>query len=1762
MGIFHKNQNGNSKNKLPFLIPKNDKESSMKSWKKRIAFMFAIATIVFLILGLSSCKRKHNDQGSNNGNTSTDDDIIYSAKVDAVLVLGDGVSEASLSRIKSAYLNQTGKSIKVARTDSEESAHEIVCGKTSREISRKAYRLLTVMEKESDEQVGYVIYSDGKSVAIAFDEAKYGVHSALIEAIEIFAANYMTSSSLKCGSGTLQKNSFDPIEWQNARDEESIDLFWKLKSEQVLSKVGGDETLAVDILKALKTFYELYNKDHSTVRWLANLYDPVSGGFYYSNSARNNEGYLPDLESTADAIALIKAVLSGYSGSLSDYFGEEISKKFVSFVRDMQNEVNGYFYHPQWTKEAVDKNLQRKGRDLDNALYILSYFGALPRYDTPNGIKGESTAPVSKNLTLPLSLSTVTAVSIMSELKEEDEIYIPAHLLTKESFEGYLSSLSLSSNPCGVAEQLDLLGYQIAAREAQLEEQGENWSISAVLTSYLERYQNSKGLWGASSIDNSEKLRAVYKIASLYTKIGKIIPKSNVIVETISAIITEESSVAIDISEISEFWTALAAVLNNVNKYENGTVNRTVTLFYSKLSELITATHTKLINLIKDDGSFSTVSENDSGTRWGLPVSPANKDEGNVNATLTAIKTVYLSVFDSMGIGSVPIFNSADRMLFQKTLSEMGVIIKNEIVESAPIDFESENIGNTTTEAVFESSDATSAVITDGGEERGNVLNIKSISASTYDMVEFPVRNTVVGASCNIADFDMCILEGTENGVVLQIGLQSDMYMLTVNVKDGVVMIHEDSSRTESLTKRHDLGIRANVGEWFNLRIEHYVGNRDTVRMKVFFNGECIAVTDNFYGNYSATSEPKTNYQRLRFRAMAGTDLNMLLDDIVSEQNYKVYFPETDSNGKLVRNIDAPDDDKKVYTFESSSQGTLPSGFISKGTAGTASVVDNNGDNCLSLSSGAKIVLPLDERGSRSNSAVLEFDATVHKDSPVGSVFAVNFNEYLYNGRNLTGFRLTVIKENGTKYLTVLDSLNDKPGTEYSSVRLPLDEEFVFRAHYFFNEGVAVLMINNSIVGISSNVFKDAYRCFMGEVTVSVSGDSAQLLTDNLTCERIPASYDTITAPTVDKEIHSFDSLEGLDSSGVAIINGMISFENAKVGSYVKIPVNQRASVAILGIVDMLVEKVLGDTSDLIVSLTDASGNKIAAFALRQTESGVDIHEYTENGVYPKALCSVEAASFNLGIEYNITKGDFNLLADGKHVASTSVTYSMTSSAFAFNFVEISANEQTGFRIDDLSAETVAGIFIIPTYDEPNADNSDELVTYEHSSFASLPKLFTTAYLKTPEAKLTIRESVLRTKATKVLEFYTGTSDTDVLLIERLTKKLDGANAVAFETDLMLSPESGSMEFEITLKPRDRSACSVYVVSKDGKLKITSSNLKTRDTYLDIENGEWFNIRIEYADTPYDFDYNEVNDVIIKVYINGELVADGIRSNYPSSSPAASTVNQVRFGVGSGMAGKVFFDNTVYEQFDLAYEAPVPPDTHTLTFEPGVINKKVKSSLGAGSSLSVIDMTVAERVNKVLRLATAESASDKLDISVTQPYEGANAICFETDIMISPTSDTLALTLEPLNNKGRQPFSLNITAEKGGYVKLSAKGIDETVIGRSGEWIHLRIEYMNPVLDYDGDGERDILVKVYIGYADVPVAICYSPYNTTSHYDPAKLDTFRLSVGAGSAADVFLDNVKYWQIELVPDEGGVPPIEKEDEPLGDSDTRLDEDGWA
>jgi len=123
---------------------------------------------------------------------------------------------------------------------------------------------------------------------------------------------------------------------------------WKALADEVDSRGG----CGADLVCAMKDLYTAYGTPD--VVWLAKLFDPDIGGFYYSNSARDNEGFLPDIESTIQAVNYLT-----YSG----VFGGDLElplwmrEKIKEFNLSLFDPEDGYVYHPQWGKELTDQFL-------------------------------------------------------------------------------------------------------------------------------------------------------------------------------------------------------------------------------------------------------------------------------------------------------------------------------------------------------------------------------------------------------------------------------------------------------------------------------------------------------------------------------------------------------------------------------------------------------------------------------------------------------------------------------------------------------------------------------------------------------------------------------------------------------------------------------------------------------------------------------------------------------------------------------------------------------------------------------------------------------------------------------------------------------------------------------------------------------------------------------------------------------------------------------------------------------------------------------------------------------------------------------------------------------------------------------------------------------------------------------------------------------------------------------------------------------------
>ncbi len=190
-----------------------------------------------------------------------------------------------------------------------------------------------------------------------------------------------------------------------------------------------------DALAALKAMDEaLFSED--IYRWIANLYDPETSAIYFSISGRDNYGYLPDIETVAQAYGILSTL---GIGSSSTVLNDAQKANLLSWIQTLQSNRDGYYYHPHW---GVSIGNSRLSRDLGNSgsSYSPSGSQAFRLFDDANyrlsngrsGYSGVTSAFAYDNsLTPRMSESAARAVSKL--LLTSSISSMPYHLRSEEN---------------------------------------------------------------------------------------------------------------------------------------------------------------------------------------------------------------------------------------------------------------------------------------------------------------------------------------------------------------------------------------------------------------------------------------------------------------------------------------------------------------------------------------------------------------------------------------------------------------------------------------------------------------------------------------------------------------------------------------------------------------------------------------------------------------------------------------------------------------------------------------------------------------------------------------------------------------------------------------------------------------------------------------------------------------------------------------------------------------------------------------------------------------------------------------------------------------------------------------------------------------------------------------------------------------------------------------------------------------------------------
>ena len=890
--------------------------------------------------------------------------------------------------------------------DESEGAGELCIGETNRSVTAtaKAQLAAEVKKANNDDQIGYIIYSDGDSVAFFWDD-RY----SLKVGYAYFYENFVLKGVDSFESGIVKLETMDKSEAKKA--QEAID---KAADFAEVARILGSSAA-----EALSAHYDLY--DERFYIWMAELYDPGVGGFYFSNTALANEGFLPDVESTQQAIAFFgnAGMYKAYDG-VADAIPEWMQKQLINFARELQSPDDGYFYHPQWGTEITPSRLSR---DLGWATAIITQFGAKPKWNAPNGTKGEYGAPPNSTAMAGRLAggSSASAVSSLVRVASLSVNQYPERLRSIENWRYYLivemngspsvedlTAYNIRTKSYSIGNEVGSQSSQIIQRDKLAIENGElpdanNDGIAD--GGYIETFEelfnlwqlDYNGLWEHNKskksvtgevIDDSEgetyynAINGLMKISSAYNSLGVKLPHAEEALESAVYMITyvneqtdgrpgadvkgKRPSAVVDVYNP---WVCTENILVNIEDYGNDSEAAELqSILQRDAVNMIRSTTAKTVHFRKEDGSFGYSWEASGALSQGVPVTLEGVNEGGINGGAIAVSGITRNMCATLGVKNIPIYRDSDWDVCLEIFESASPIQKNTDIEieTPTRDFEDYDVGMRNEEIdclATNNSDMKSgylevaeAPVSESGRNWGEGNALKFVAAATGLGDTLKIVPGGKGTSCFVLEFDIYVEEVNKyNQTIFQISMDS-AYRLTVNVdKDGAVYLGDSNAYSSSPDYRN-LGIYFNMGEWHRIRVEYYPSDAENVKTKIYFDEQLRAVSDNYYGkNNPSVTTPATKFTVVSFYSLYPCMQTTYFDNLFTEKSDAVYTEETVVTPYLVKDFET---ENSLY----------------QATVGSAQVVNDpdESDKALHINGATTVIFPNSSTASTVNCFAVE----------------------------------------------------------------------------------------------------------------------------------------------------------------------------------------------------------------------------------------------------------------------------------------------------------------------------------------------------------------------------------------------------------------------------------------------------------------------------------------------------------------------------------------------------------------------------------------------------------------------------------------------------------------------------------------------------------------------------------------------------------------------------------------------------------------------
>jgi len=919
-----------------------ERENTMKKILS-VALLLALLT-----LALASCKIGGGGGSADSGTSSVPEGsfAVYSGGTPVNIIRRNDISTGNvtnlLSELRADLQTYTKAEINIGNENSAPIEHEIVFGDTNREISDEARaKLERAMaryargsadeDKTLESLAGYAVYAEGGSVGIVW------THDNLAEkAIKYFVDNYAASGSLVLKDGYVKTEVFDYVSYLRELDAVRMEEEWALVEEQIGSAAA----------QALKDHYALYTDRFYL--WMVDLYDPGIGGYYYSSSARDTLGYLPDIESTAQALQFLDTSgMTKSAGGWEYVIPEEMKTALLNFALSLQSPYDGFFYHPQW--DDLEMGASRLGRDTDWATTVISKCGGQPYWNTRNNGAGKYGAP-GKDAVIPegwtpsqnFKGAPAPAAALSSSLYRSS-VAVAVSKVVSVASEGWTWQFQTYENWVQYVDSFDFLtnsysaGNTLAAQSSQIKKRDAEDGRGRRFANYLRQKLDNgvfphNGLW--QEVTSYSAVNGLMKLSALYRDMGWELKYSDkALMSAIQIALLDGPDVlgkqATGSVDVYNPWVCIANIKGDARKYhDQAYLDSLQKIIDSYTVDIIRATTRKTAKFEKENGAFGYTWGVPPLTSQGAPVSVAEVVEGDVNGGCIAVTGVTRNMCDGLGITMPSIFGDADLYVYLKRLNELeGVIKKGSMnAEAVYISFENDFIGNEEP-ASIESAEMNTGDLTiverpfayEGNEK---ALRFRAKEREQGDIVRFESGGVMEArASSFVLEFDMFVESANISKFGMQVKLD-DSYCFTLGSSGKSVTVGDLSNTSGG--RSQSFGVTFPMDEWHTLRFEYYYAAKgEDVRIKFFLDGNLRYVSDNYYGPTPLKqTSPQKHYVRASFYSTFDSIATFYLDDITLERSVKEYVEEPTVNPDRIKDFERAKDSLDLPYGATLSEGT------------------------------------------------------------------------------------------------------------------------------------------------------------------------------------------------------------------------------------------------------------------------------------------------------------------------------------------------------------------------------------------------------------------------------------------------------------------------------------------------------------------------------------------------------------------------------------------------------------------------------------------------------------------------------------------------------------------------------------------------------------------------------------------------------------------------------------------------------------------------